>query len=185
MFQNIRSVIVLDYLAHGRDGDESPQYRRSKLIQAIVEDGFVLCELVLNRGPMGTIGDSIDITDYNEHIECIRQIEYEDLSVGAKSELDRTIRDIIENDNQKFVNFFNDSTPVSIRLHQLNLLPGVGGKLRDRILEYRKYSSFESFGDLEEKIEGLHKPQEIILNRILEEIKDPNMKYRLFVHSPK
>ena len=182
MSQNIPSVIILDYLAHGREGDESPQYRKPQLLQVIQEEGFVLCEIVLKQGPLGAIGDSMNIEDHPDYIEYTRQIEYEDLSVGAKSELERIIREIIQNNSQKFVDFFNDSGPISIRLHQLNLLPGVGGKIRDRVLQARKYSSFESFEDIEDKIDGLYKPQEIILNRILEEIKNPDIKYHLFVH---
>ena len=46
-----------------------------------------------------------------------------------------------------------------------------------------KYNSNvpESFEDLEEKIEGLYNPQEIILNRILEELQNPDIKYHIFV----
>ena len=54
-------------------------------------------------------------------------------------------------------------------------------RFRDRILNSRKYSSFESFEDLEAKIEGLYNPQEIILNRILEELQNPDIKYHIFV----
>ncbi len=149
----------------------------------IKEDGFVLCEIVLKRGPLGVIGDSINVDDHPDYIEYTRKIGYGDLSVGAKSELEHITREIIQNDSQKFVDFFNNSSPISIRLHQLNLLPGVGGKIRDRILQSRKYSSFVSFEDIEEKIDGLYKPQEIILNRVLEEIKNPDIKYHLFVRA--
>ena len=183
MSQNIQLVTILDYLAHGREGDESPQYRKSQLLQVIKEDGFVLCEIVLKQGPLGVIGDSMNVDDHPDCIEYTRKIEYSDLSVGAKSELEHIIREIIQNNSQKFVDFFNNSNPISIRLHQLNLLPGVGGKIRDRILQSRKYSSFESFEDLEDKIDGLYKPHEIILNRVLEEIKNPDIKYHLFVHT--
>ena len=183
MLHDIQLVTVLDYLAHGREGDESPQYRKPQLLQVIKEEGFVPCELVLKQGPLGTIGDPLNVNEYPEYIESIREIKYEDLSVGAKSELERNIREIIQNNSEKFVDFFNNSNPISIRLHQLNLLPGIGGKIRDRILNSRKYSSFESFEDLEEKIEGLYNPQEIILNRILDELKNPDIKYHIFVNT--
>ena len=83
MSQNIQLVTILDYLAHGREGDESPQYRKSQLLQVIKEDGFVLCEIVLKQGPLGVIGDSMNIDDHLDCIEYTRKIEYSNLSVGA------------------------------------------------------------------------------------------------------
>ena len=64
MLHDIPLVTVLDYLAHGREGDESPQYRKPQLLQVVKEEGFVLCELILKQGPLGTIGDPLDVNDW-------------------------------------------------------------------------------------------------------------------------
>jgi putative nucleotide binding protein len=63
----------------------------------------------------------------------------------------------------------------------LNLLPGIGKKLRNNILDARKRGPFESFEDLEERVSGLHRPKEVLVERILEELRDDDLKYKTFV----
>jgi putative nucleotide binding protein len=60
-------------------------------------------------------------------------------------------------------------------------LPGIGKKLRNNVLDERKRGRFESFEDLEERIAGLHDPKGVLAERILEEIRDEDLKYRAFV----
>ncbi|MFC7175521.1 DUF655 domain-containing protein, partial [Halosegnis marinus] len=71
--------------------------------------------------------------------------------------------------------------PITLRLHQLNLLPGIGKKLRNDILDERKRKPFESFEELTERVSGLHKPREVLAERIAEELREDDLKYRIFV----
>ncbi|MFB6176601.1 MAG: DUF655 domain-containing protein, partial [Halobaculum sp.] len=68
-----------------------------------------------------------------------------------------------------------------LRLHQLNLLPGIGKKLRNNILDERKRGPYESFEDLEDRVSGLHNPREVLVDRIVEEIREDDLKYQTFV----
>jgi putative nucleotide binding protein len=79
------------------------------------------------------------------------------------------------------VDFYNEAQPITLRLHQLNLLPGIGKKLRNDVLDQRKRKPFESFEEIEERISGLHNPEEVLVERILEELHEEDLKYRLFV----
>ena len=79
------------------------------------------------------------------------------------------------------MDFYNDAQPITLRLHQLNLLPGIGKKLRNSILDERKRKPFEDFDDLTERVAGLHRPKEILAERILEELREEDLKYRIFV----
>jgi putative nucleotide binding protein len=79
------------------------------------------------------------------------------------------------------VDFYNDAQPITLQLHQLNLLPGIGKKLRNNILEERKRGPFESFEDLGSRVSGLHNPKEVLVERILEELREEDLKYRTFV----
>ena len=63
----------------------------------------------------------------------------------------------------------------------MNLLPGIGKKLRNTILDERKRKPFESFEDLHERVSGLHNPKEVLVDRIQEELRDDDLKYRIFV----
>lgn len=173
-------AVILDFLAHGRTDDGGPQYGRSPLAYAIGYEEFRLYEIVLDDDIDVSIGDEITVERNEEGIERFQEIEYGDLSSGAQAELDYVIEEIVEGDQDRFVGFFNDAQPITLRLHQLNLLPGIGKKLRNSILDERKRKPFESFEEIEERISGLHDPEQVIVDRIIEELREDDLKYRLF-----
>lgn len=179
----VREAVVLDYLAHGRSDDDRPQYQKSPLVYALGTGDFQLFEITVDRDTDASIGDTLVIDPKAERttgIERIRRIDWDDLSGGAKSELEYAVTDIVEADERRFVDFYNDAQPVTLRLHQLNLLPGIGKKLRNNILDERKRRPFEGFADLEDRVSGLHKPREVLVERIIEEIRKDDLKYRTF-----
>lgn len=173
-------VVVLDFLAHGRSDDDRPQYQKEPLAYVIDKGDFHLYELVMDQDANISIGDSFQL-DASEDIARRTSIDYDDLPSGASSELDYVIEELVEADEQRFVDYFNDAQPITLRLHQLNLFPGIGEKLRNNILDERKRNPFESFEELDERIDGLHSPKEVIVERILEELKEDELKYQLFV----
>ncbi|MFB6253648.1 MAG: DUF655 domain-containing protein [Halobacteriaceae archaeon] len=176
--------IVLDFLPRGRSEDERPQYERSPVAYAVSPDDFTLYELALVDNPEISIGDRIILLPTeNQHsdINDMRTVQYEDLSGGAQSELEYAIEEIVEENEDEYVDFYNNAQPITLRLHQLNLLPGIGKKLRNDILDARKREPFESFEEVEERISGLHDPKQTLVDRILEEIRDEDLKYRNFV----
>jgi putative nucleotide binding protein len=175
-------AVVLDVLAHGRAEDERPQYQKEPLAYTVDVSDFGLYELVLTDASDISIGDDIDLED-TDSIERRSEIDYEDLPSGANSELDYAIEEIVEANEQRFVDFYNDAQPITLRLHQLNLLPGIGKKLRNNILDERKRQPFSSFEELEERISGLHNPKEVLVERIIEELREDDLKYRIFARS--
>ncbi|WP_158056658.1 DUF655 domain-containing protein [Halorussus halophilus] len=174
-------AVVLDYLPNGRPEDDRPQYQKQPVSQALGISDFRLFEIVLEEDASVGVTDRIDADRSNDLIAEIREIEFDDLLGAAQSELEPAIRDIVENDQQRFVDFYNDAQPITLRLHQLNLLPGIGKKLRNNILEARKRKPFESFDDIEDRVSGLHNPEEVLVERILEELREDDLKYRTFV----
>lgn len=175
-----REAVVLDYLPHGRADDDRPQYQKPSLAQALGIEGFGLFELVLEADAAISIGDEVTVEPPGEQIDEVRRINFEDLSGGAQSELEHVVRELVEADEDRFIKVYNEAGPITLRLHQLNLLPGIGDKLRDNILDLRDREPFESFTDLEDRVAGLHDPEGIIVDRILEEIRDVDVKYKLF-----
>ena len=174
-----RSVTVLDYLPHGRPDDDRPQYQKPSLAHAVGWETFQIVECVLADDTEVSIGDTTDIDSTD--IEEVRDIGFDDLTAGARSEIEYAIKSIIASDEQRFVDHYNDAQPITLRLHQLNLLPGIGKKLRNNILEERKRRPFDSFEDIEERVSGLHNPQDVLVKRIQEEIREDDLKYRSFV----
>jgi putative nucleotide binding protein len=176
-------AVVLDYLPHGRADDDRPQYQKPSLAYALGESDFRLVELTLADDADVGIGDRvvIDPADERASVDRLRDIEYGDLSNSAVSELDYVVEELVEREEQRFVDFYNDAQPITLRLHQLNLLPGIGKKLRNNVLEERKRKPFESFAELEERVSGLHNPKDVLVDRIIEELRDDDLKYKTFV----
>jgi len=178
-----RKAVVLDYLAHGRSDDDRPQYQKSPLVYVLGVEDFHLFELTVDGDLEPGIGDRLTIgpdTRRDEGIERIRRVGFDDLSGGARSELEYAVEEVVEEEEARFVDFYNEAQPVTLRLHQLNLLPGIGKKLRNSILDERKRKPFESFEDLEERVSGLHDPEGIVVDRIVEELREADLKYRTF-----
>ena len=174
-------AVVLDYLPHGRAEDDRPQYQKQPLAYAVGVEEFRLFEVTLEEDVSLTITDRFDCQSSNDSVANVRELDYEELSSAAQSELEHAIRDVVETNERRFVDFYNDAQPITLRLHQLNLLPGIGKKLRNNILEKRKRKPFESFEDLGERVSGLHNPEEVLVERILEELREDDLKYRTFV----
>jgi putative nucleotide binding protein len=174
-------AVVLDYLPHGRADDDRPQHQKPPLAYALGIEEFRMFEVTLEEDVSLTITDRFDADRSNDLVASLREIDYEDLSGAGQSELEHAIRDVVESNERRFVDFFNDAQPITLRLHQLNLLPGIGKKLRNNILEQRKRKPFESFEDLADRVSGLHSPKEVLVERILEELREEDLKYRTFV----
>ena len=106
------------------------------------------------------------------------------------SDLEYSIREIVKNNEEKFVEFFNTAGAISTRLHKLELIPGIGKKYMWEIVEARKEKPFESFEDITKRIPSLNNPAEMIVNRVKQELdtttaKKGKKKYYLFTPIPK
>ena len=175
------TAIVLDFLPHGRQSATRARYEQEPLVHALGVQDFRLYEIVLvpdDDAP--SIGDHVTLRPPTPPVDEFREIGYGDLSSGAQAELAYAVEDLIDADEQRFVSFFSEAQPITLRLHQLDLLPGIGDKLRDEIIDTRRRGPFTDFTDLEDRIDGLHDPRSILVDRILEEIENEDVKYQLF-----
>jgi putative nucleotide binding protein len=176
-----RHAVILDYLPHGRA--EERRYDNAPLAYALGIDDFRLYELRLDEDADESIGDRVVVAPASERetVEELREVGYDDVSNTAHAELEYVVEEIVEEDERRFVDFYNDAQPITLRLHQLNLLPGIGKKLRNNILDERKRGPFESFEDLEARVSGLHHAKDVLVERIMEELRDDDLKYKTFV----
>ena len=174
-------AVVLDVLLKGRADDPRPIYKREPIIQGVGIEQFKLLELV-PKSPDIKIHDQVYIGDEErEKIERVkRRIGYEDLTSTAKLELPFAVERIVTEHKERFVDFFNKAISITPRMHMLHLLPGIGKKLMWEILEERQKEPFGSFEDIAHRIKSLSHPDKMIIERILEEIQNPDVKYRLF-----
>ncbi|PSQ40964.1 DUF655 domain-containing protein [Halobacteriales archaeon SW_5_68_122] len=174
------TAVVVDFLPRGSPSDDRPQYERSPVAFAVGEADFRLVEAALTDDAGVNIGDRIEIDPSGENVEDLRTAGYDELTSTAESELEHATNAIIDADTRRFVDFYNDAQPITTRLHVLNLLPGIGKKLRNNVLDERKRKPFESFEDVERRVSGLHNPREVLVERIIEELREKDLKYRVF-----
>ncbi|WP_276253512.1 DUF655 domain-containing protein [Halomontanus rarus] len=180
---DVRRAVVLDYLPHGLSDDGRPQYQKSPAGYAMGIEDFQLYQVAFDENERLTIGTRVVVEPASEQdiVTQCSTVDYDDLSSGAQSELEYVVSDLVEEEEGRFVDFYNEAQPITLRLHQLNLLPGIGKKLRNSILDERKRKPFESFEELEERVSGLHDPADVLVERIIEELRDEDLKYKTFV----
>ena len=176
------AAVVLDFLPNGYPYDERPMYMKTPIAQAIGKEHFVLLELVSKKGihlqPFGEVYIGEGKRDKIHHI--IGKMDMRKLTATAKSQLEFVIKDIIQKDEEKFIDFFNKARPLSTRMHQLELLPGLGKKHMWQVIEIRDEKPFESFADLKNRVKLMPDPEKIVAKRILQEL-DGKEKHNIFV----
>ena len=173
---------ILDYLPYGRSDDSRPMYQKKPLVQGLGEKHFVIMEMIPKENVVPKAQDRVYIGERDrpviDHVR--RRISFNDLTHGAQMELPAAIEKIILADEKRFLLFYNEAYPITTRLHMLELLPGIGKKLMWGIIDERKKGKFASFKELVDRVKGLHAPEKLIANRVLDELKDENIKYRIF-----
>ncbi|HIH25273.1 DUF655 domain-containing protein [Candidatus Woesearchaeota archaeon] len=175
-------AVVLDFLPHGYPFDKRPIHKKTPIAQAIGKTSLVLLELVPKKEFFLQPHEEVYIgegkRDKIHHI--IGRIGVNRLTETAKSELNYIVEEIVVKNEPKFVEFFNKIGPINTRVHQLELLPGIGKKHMLSILEEREKKPFESFKDIKERVKLLPDPEKTIMKRILLEL-EGNEKHYLFV----
>ncbi len=171
-------AIVLDFLSHGHSGMD----RSQPMAHVLGEEYFSLLEVIIRDDVTLRVGDRIYIgDDKRDNVRYIRgRIGINELTVSARGELEDTAEEIIKKNPQRFLDFFNKSGNISTRMHQLELLPGIGKRHLWAIIDERKVKPFESFKDIKKRVPLLPDPEKMVIKRIIEELDDKD-KYRIFV----
>ncbi|MEM4254182.1 MAG: DUF655 domain-containing protein [Candidatus Woesearchaeota archaeon] len=175
-------AIVLDFLPHGYPFDPRPSHRKSPIVQAIGKTHFTLLELVPKKEvflqPLQEVYIGEGKRDQIHHI--VGKLPMERLTATAKTELEFVVKDLVHKNEQRFVDFINTARPLTTRMHQLELLPGVGKKHMWELLEIREKQPFKSFNDIKERVKLMPDPEKAIIKRILAELSGTE-KHRVFV----
>ena len=175
-------TIILDFLPNGYPFDERPMYMKTPVAQALGKEHFILLELVPKKGIHLNLYEEVYIgegkRDKVHHI--VGKIPMSKLTRTARSELEFVVKDIVEKNEKKFIDFFNNARPLSTRMHQIELLPGVGKKHMWEIINAREEKPFESFDDIKKRVKLIPDPGKLIIRRILQELEGEE-KHRLFV----
>lgn len=175
-------AVVLDYLKWGYADDKRPLNQREPIILAVGTDQFKLLELIAKKDRPINLHDIVYIGDgERKDVERVkRRISYEELTPTAKGELESSVEEIIAANEARYIEFYNTSVPMSLKMHMLNLLPGFGKKTLADTLAERQKKPFESFADIKARVMTLQKPERFIRERVLLELENPDEKYHVF-----
>jgi len=169
---------ILEYLPHGYplEGKMMP------IAQAIGEETLILLEMVPRKDVLLNIGERVYIGEgkRDKIYYILGRLYKEKLTEGAKKQLEEFIERIVKEREKTFVDFFNKSEAINKRVHQIELLPGLGKKHMKEILEKRKEKEFSSFEEMKKRIQNLPHPEKAIEKRILQELTG-HERYNLFI----
>ena len=192
-----KSALVLDYLSRGYLHNDMSKFKGKAIAQVIGTDYFTLLELTPNNGSDYEIGETVSIEKGKTFKDgeskpmgrVLGKLDYNLLTATSRIEIDYAIRELVEAQEDKFVEFFNTAGPLSTRFHKLELIPGIGKKHMWTIIEARKEKPFESFKDISERVPAISDPAGMIVNRIKQELapntsKRGKNKYYLFTNIP-
>lgn len=171
-------ALVLDYLPYGYPLEQ----KMIPIAQAIGLSNFTLLQLVPRRGVKLELGEKVYIGEgkRDKVYYILGRLPGEKLTETAKLQLQEFIAKTVEERESKFVEFFNKADAINTRLHQIELLPGMGKKHTHAILQEREKSQFKDFGDIKNRIPNLPDPKKAIEKRLLQELEGVE-RHNLFV----
>ena len=170
---------VLDFNSKGRA--LTVRGRDGIIVTAIGEDRLTLLEILGSEDSVFDVGEKIYIgKEGRTKVQSVLgKLDYEQISSSAQSELNTVVQSIVENNEDRFVDYVNNAQPLTPRKHSLELLPGIGKTYLKVIIEQINKQKFTDYKDLEERA-GLKEPVHHISKRIMEEITGVT-QFRLFV----
>lgn len=172
-------AIVLDYLPRGK----ASAFRAEPLAQVIGKDYFTLLEVV-PRSELQAQEEVYVGKDERAKIELIkRRVSFTELTQRAQSEAPAAIEKLVKEKEEKFLEFFNSCGSISVRMHTLELLPGIGKKHMLQIVDERNKAPFKSLEEVESRVKLMPNVVSTITKRIIEEL-EGEQKYYLFTRPP-
>lgn len=171
-------AVILEFLPNGYPLEK----KMIPIAQAVGKESFVLLELVPRRGVDLELGEKVYIGEgkRDKIYYILGRLNREKLTETGSNQLQEFIKETVKEREEEFVKFFNESEAINKRVHQIELLPGLGKKHMIEILKQREEKDFESFEDMKKRIPNLPDPEKAIGKRIFQELTNFE-RHNLFV----
>lgn len=177
---NEEFAVVLDYLPRGK----ASSVRTEPVAQVLGTEFFSLLEVVPTR-ELKVLETVYIGREKRTDVSLIKgRVAFEALTSSAQSELEKAVEKIVLDKENRFVDFFNQAAPITIKRHQLELLPGIGKKHVFSILDQREKKPFESFTDIEQRVPLMPSVSKSLVKRILHELEETEERHLLFCRPP-
>ncbi len=186
MYRRDEYAYILDVIPPGEIVVREPNVVRrgfplgETYAQAIGETLFTLLELTIRSNAEVKALERVYIGSgqRDKVSRIVRRLRLSELTQTARENLIEVLPKIVEAQEKRFIDFVNRAGPITLKLHSLELLKGIGKKTLWVILEERRRKQFESFEDFKSRI-GID-IKRLIVDRILREL-EGSEKYYLFV----
>ena len=171
-------AIILDYLPYGYPLEK----KMMPIAQAIGIKNFTPLQLIPRRGIKLNLNEKVYIGEgkRDKIYYILGKLQENRLTETAKQQLQEFVVKEINENEKRFVEFFNTAEAINTRLHQFELLPGFGKKHTEAILTERNKKQFKSLEDLKKRVNNLPDPKRAIERRFIDEIMGRE-KYWIFV----
>lgn len=179
--KKFREVAILDLLIHGHPEEDKPSWAKTPIAQVLTFPDFVLYEVKVNKNSVIEIQEQKTYEEFLNEMklkEVLKKIDHNDLTSTSKALIQPILEKEVLKYEEEFINFFNNSTSITPRMHALKLLPGVGQKHMWEILEARQRQKFGTFQDISDRT-SISNPTKLIAQRIIKELQR-DVKYYLF-----
>lgn len=184
--KKFREVVILDLLIHGHLEENKPSWAKKPIAQVLTFPDFVLYEVRINKNSDLQIQEQKTYEEFiseNKLREVLNKIDYNELTSTSKALIPPILEKEVVKFEEEFINFFNNSTSITPRMHSLKLLPGIGQKHMWEILETRERQKFVTFQDISDRT-SISAPAKLIAQRIVKELQR-DVKYYLFSKTQK
>jgi putative nucleotide binding protein len=172
---------VLEYLPAGH----ADAIKREPVVQLLGVKFFTLLEATITSDASIVMGQKVYVgKEGRKEIAHIKgRLKYDQLSNAAREFLPSMLKKAVKEREADFIGFMNRAKPISIRVHMLDLLPGIGKKTMEALLKEREVKPFENFEDLHKRVPTLADPTGVFVHRIQSELEGKE-KYYLFTKPP-
>ena len=184
--KKFREIVILDLLLHGHPEEDRPSWAKTPIAQVLTFPDFVLYEVKINKNSDIKVQEQKTYEGFlNEDKlrEVLKKIDLDDLTSTSKALIQPILQQEVLKYEEEFINFFNNSTSITPRMHALKLLPGIGQKHMWEILEARERQKFVTFQDITDRT-SISNPAKLISQRIIKELQR-DVKYYLFSKTQK
>lgn len=181
MLKKEEQAVVLDFLPQGKAGEA----RREPVAQVLGTTYFTLLEVVSKPGISLSRGEKVYIgKGVRDHVDHIKgRISFNELTASSRDKCQQEVRSLVETREAEFVGFLNRAGALNIRVHTLELLPSIGKKHLQALLNAREQKPFTGFADVHERVSSIGRIEDIFVERIVLELKGDE-KYFLFAKAP-
>ena len=167
---------VLEYLPFGLQDSKD-----RKATAIVLTDSLGLLLVALKKDVKVEPGMKVYIGENKrEEVHHIMQrITPDKLNGNGLEMLNDKIHEIVSQNEANYITIINRLGPINVRLHSLSLIPGVGKKIVQKIIEERNKGEFKSYNDFDERVGFTSGIAKSIEARIKEELENRD-KYKIF-----